>query len=153
MNKGDMTRRLLALAYAAAAIAACRARHEQPGSAGAVPAIWMPIGPVPGPATAGSGPSNPYAGDAAATMEGRHLFDRYNCSGCHGTHAGGGMGPSLRDDRWIYGSTEANIFSSIAEGRAHGMPSWGTKIPDDQVWKLVAYVKSLRTPNEPDPPR
>jgi len=63
------------------------------------------------------------------------------------------MGPSLRDERWIYGSAEANIFSDIAEGRAHGMPSWGTKIPDDQVWKLVAYIKSLRTPNEPDPPR
>jgi len=27
--------------------------------------------------------------------------------------------------------------SSIAEGRGHGMPSWGTKINVDDVWKLV----------------
>jgi len=135
------------------AAAGCQAKHEQAAAAGAIPAIWMPIGPVPGPGIEGPGPANPYAGDAAATMDGKHLFDRYNCSGCHGTHAGGGMGPSLRDERWIYGSKEANIFSSIAEGRAHGMPSWGTRIPDDQVWRLVAYIKSLRTPNEQDPPR
>ena len=33
------------------------------------------------------------------------------------------------------------------------MPSWGSKIPEEQIWKLVAYVKSMRTPQEPEPPQ
>ena len=60
--------------------------------------------------------------------EGRQLFVRFNCSGCHGGRAGGGMGPSLRDVDWIYGNNDAQLFSSITEGRAHGMPSWQTRL-------------------------
>lgn len=62
------------------------------------------------------------------------------------------MGPSLRDVDWIYGSSDAQIFSSIAEGRAHGMPAWGPNLNDEQLWKLAAYIKSLRTRNEIQPP-
>ena len=95
---------------------------------------------------------NPYAGNRTATTEGRQLFVRFNCSGCHGGRAGGGMGPSLRDVDWLYGNRDAQLFSSIAEGRAHGMPSWQPRLTADQIWKLVTYIKSLRTRNEPNPP-
>jgi cytochrome c oxidase cbb3-type subunit 3 len=84
--------------------------------------------------------------------EGRQLFVRFNCSGCHGGRAGGGMGPSLRDVIWLYGNSDAQLFSSIAEGRAHGMPSWHTRLTADQIWKLVTYIKSLRTRDEPQAP-
>jgi cytochrome c oxidase cbb3-type subunit 3 len=47
------------------------------------------------------------------------------------------------DDEWIYGSGPTNIFNSIVEGRPNGMPSWRNKIPDEQVWQLVAYVQSM----------
>ena len=63
-----------------------------------------------------------------------------------------GMAPSLRDEDWLYGQADAQIFNSINEGRAHGMPSWNTKLTEDQTWRLVAYIKSLRTRNEPEPP-
>jgi cytochrome c oxidase cbb3-type subunit 3 len=96
---------------------------------------------------------NPYAGNTGVLSEGRRLFNWYNCSGCHGDHAGGGMGPSLRDSLWYYGGDDAAIFASMTEGRQHGMPAWGVKIPQDQRWKIATYIKSLRTPNEPDPPR
>ena len=62
------------------------------------------------------------------------------------------MGPSLRTGDWIYGGADIQVFNSISEGRAHGMPAWGTKLPEEQIWKLAGYVKSLRTPNEPDAP-
>jgi cytochrome c oxidase cbb3-type subunit 3 len=62
------------------------------------------------------------------------------------------MGPSLRDGDWMYGSNDVQVFSSIAEGRAHGMPSWRRHLTNDQVWKLVAYIKSMRTRNEAQPP-
>jgi cytochrome c oxidase cbb3-type subunit 3 len=116
------------------------------------PAIRTPVGPVPGPVLNPARQTNPYAGNVPAMTEGRQLFVRMNCSGCHGGRAGGGMGPSLRDVDWLYGNTDAQIFSTIAEGRANGMPAWGTMLPEDQIWKLVAYVRSLRTPNEPHPP-
>ena len=32
------------------------------------------------------------------------------------------------------------------------MPAWGTELPEVQIWKIAAYIKSLRTPLEPQPP-
>lgn len=110
------------------------------------------VGPEPGPPRDTVQPRNPL-GDAPATVQdGRRLFVSFNCSGCHGGHGGGGMGPSLRDERWLYGSSEAQIFDSIASGRAHGMPAWGTMLPESEIWKLTAYIRSLRTDAEPDRP-
>jgi cytochrome c oxidase cbb3-type subunit 3 len=80
--------------------------------------------------------------NAYAINEGKRLFDSYNCSGCH-AHGGGGIGPALMDDRWIYGSAPANVFATIVEGRPNGMPSFRGKVPDFQVAQLVAYVRSM----------
>src|SRR5689334_948276 len=44
---------------------------------------------------------SPFQNNAWGTAEGKRLFDSYNCSGCH-AHGGGGMGPPLMDDKWIY---------------------------------------------------
>ncbi len=120
--------------------------------AGSAPPVPTTIGPVPGAMPAAHKRANPLANDPVALQDGRRLFDWYNCSGCHGGHAGGGMGPSLRDPVWLYGDRDDQIFDSIAEGRSNGMPAWGTKIPEHQIWELVAYIKSMRTPQEPDPP-
>ena len=53
------------------------------------------------------------------------------------------MGPPLMDDKWIYGYEGANIYQTIVEGRPNGMPAFRNKIPDAQVWMLVAYVQSM----------
>jgi cytochrome c oxidase cbb3-type subunit 3 len=86
--------------------------------------------------------NSPFQQNAYGMSEGKRLFDYYNCSGCH-AHGGGGMGPALMDDDWIYGDHPANIFAAIVEGRPNGMPSFRNKIPDQQVWQLVAYVQSM----------
>ena len=65
-----------------------------------------------------------------------------NCSGCH-ANGGGGMGAALMDYNWIYGSDPEQVFASIAEGRPNGMPSWKYKLGTQQIWQLVAYVRSL----------
>lgn len=132
--------------------AACDHPPGDVAAASALPAIETPVGPVPGPSMNPPRQQNPYGQELGAISEGRLLFVRMNCSGCHGGRAGGGMGPSLRDIDWIYGGTDAQIFSSIMEGRAHGMPAWGTMLPADQGWKLVAYIRSMRTPSEAQPP-
>lgn len=117
----------------------------------ATPLAAQTIGPTPGPAGDSVGSENPFAKDRRAIGEGRRLFNWYNCAGCHGDHAGGGMGPSLRDSTWLYGNADAQIYASIYEGRTKGMPSW-RQLPKDQIWKLVAYIKTLRTSQEPDRP-
>ncbi|HVN19386.1 MAG TPA: c-type cytochrome [Dongiaceae bacterium] len=141
-----------ALVLALGCTLGCHEQTTHAAASSATPAIGIPVGPVPGPKMMLNLPTNPYTTNQVAITEGRRLFGWYNCSGCHGGHGGGGMGPSLRDPVWRYGSSDAHIFASIAEGRAMGMPAWGTKIPEDQIWKLVAYIKSMRTPSEPDPP-
>jgi cytochrome c oxidase cbb3-type subunit 3 len=145
--------RLACLASTLGILAACRRDLPPLAAAGALSNSAFLIGPQPGADRNIARPTNPYAGNTAVLGEGRKLFNWYNCSGCHGDHAGGGMGPSLRDSLWYYGGDDASIFASITEGRQHGMPAWGAKLPQDQRWKIVAYIKSLRTPNEPDPPR
>jgi cytochrome c oxidase cbb3-type subunit 3 len=131
---------------------ACGPTPPSGGATAAPPPMVTAVGPVPGPPSEVQSAANPYADNRTATVEGRQLFVRFNCSGCHGGRAGGGMGPSLRDVDWIYGSRDAQLFSSIAEGRAHGMPSWQPRMTADQMWKLVTYIKALRTRNEPQPP-
>jgi cytochrome c oxidase cbb3-type subunit 3 len=130
-------------------IAGCNS-HQPVASS--VPPSPTNVGPVPGPPAPLTAAVNPLAGDPVAMQDGRRLFNWYNCSGCHGGHAGGGMGPSLRDKTWLYGDRDDQIFDSIAEGRSNGMPAWGSKIPSNQIWELVAYIKSMRTPGEPEPP-
>jgi cytochrome c oxidase cbb3-type subunit 3 len=83
-----------------------------------------------------------YQGNAFALAEGKRLFSAMNCVGCH-FHGGGGIGPPLMDDEWIYGSDPAQIFNSIVEGRPNGMPSFKGKLPNQQVWEIVAYVRSM----------
>jgi cytochrome c oxidase cbb3-type subunit 3 len=87
-------------------------------------------------------PKAPYQENAWAVSEGKRLFVWYNCAGCH-SHGGGGMGPPLMDEKWIYGSDPIKVHQSIVEGRPNGMPSFGGKIPDAQIWQIVAYVRSM----------
>jgi len=133
---------------------AASAANPQAPPPPAAPALQdrEPVGPIPGPPRERKVPLNPYRDDAEALRDGRHLFVSFNCSGCHGDHAGGGMGPSLRDEDWIYGGEPIDVFDSISQGRAHGMPAWGSMLPPQYVWQLVTYIKSLRTPQEPDKP-
>lgn len=85
---------------------------------------------------------NPAEENAPALSEGKRLYEWYNCSGCH-FHGGGGIGPPLMDNKWIYGSDPANVYETIVEGRPNGMPSFRGKIPDYQIWEIVGYVRSL----------
>ena len=86
--------------------------------------------------------TNVYEENAYAVAQGQRLFTWYNCAGCH-SHGGGGMGPALMDDKWIYGHQPENIFATIVQGRPNGMPSFAGKIPEAQIWQLVAYVRSM----------
>ena len=88
---------------------------------------------------------NPYEADRKAIATGEELFVAYNCIDCHGAGGAGAMGPSFQDGRWHFGGSAGAVFESIAEGRPDGMPSWGGRISNDQIWMLTAYVRQLAT--------
>lgn len=83
--------------------------------------------------------------DPEQIAAGKQLFTAMNCVGCH-FHGGGGMGPPLMDNVWIYGDSIENIAATIREGRPNGMPSFRGFLPDEQIWQLAAYVRSLSHP-------
>jgi cytochrome c oxidase cbb3-type subunit 3 len=83
-----------------------------------------------------------YDDNAWGANEGKRLFGQMNCSGCH-SNGGGGIGPALMDDDWIYGSDPQTIYQTIVGGRPNGMPSYKDRVTPQQVWQLVSYVRSL----------
>ena len=140
-----MITRTLAVVLAVLALAACQReerRFEPPvGSTISAPPVRM--SEIQPSATDTSTTIAPrYEVNAYALAEGKRLFAWYNCNGCH-AEGGGGQGPALMDDVWTYGSSPANVFASIVQGRPNGMPSWGGRIAADQIWMLVTYVRSL----------
>ena len=98
---------------------------------------------VAGPNTPAPTVRSPYEGDVAAIREGERLFNWYNCAGCHGGAGGGGIGPPLADEEWIYGGDRGNIYQSIVQGRPNGMPAYGGRIAPDEIWRIVEFVYSL----------
>jgi cytochrome c oxidase cbb3-type subunit 3 len=148
-----MSRRALAIAVAGAAVlAGCwreqRELREAPAAATRETSVRLgglqPGQPLPAPEIKGA-----YDDNAYGISEGQRLYNWYNCSGCH-FQGGGGIGPALMDDFWIYGSEPQQIYETIAEGRPNGMPSFGGHIPSYQIWQIVAYVRSLAKLARPD---
>lgn len=107
---------------------------------------------APPPASGLSGPSHPagavaradnrYEENAWAVSQGKTWYRAYNCNGCH-AQGGGDVGPALMDATWRYGADPASVFATIAHGRPNGMPAFAGRVPEDQIWQLVAYVRSL----------
>lgn len=85
---------------------------------------------------------NPYETDAKAVAEGKGIYAEH-CSGCHGEDLKGDDGPDLTD-HLSYGETDAEKYRSIAEGRPGGMPPFGSQLGRERIWKLLAYVDSVR---------
>ena len=136
---------LIALCGLALVVSGCEreARRFSVPAANSAPAESLRMGEIQaGGAAAAPGKSNPYEENAYAVSQGQRLFSLYNCVGCH-SHGGGGSGPALMDDKWIYGHEPANVYATIVQGRPNGMPAFGGKIPEAQVWQIVAYVRSM----------
>jgi cytochrome c oxidase cbb3-type subunit 3 len=130
------------LAAATACEREARRFREVPPSANGYDVVVEDRDLQPGGKTPDRTVSSPYEHNAYAISEGKRLYEQWNCSGCH-SHGGGGMGPPLMDDEWIYGSEPENIVETIVEGRPNGMPSFRGRIPNQQLWQIAAYVRSM----------
>jgi putative heme-binding domain-containing protein len=91
------------------------------------------------------GPKNPFEGQPAAIEEGRGVYNQ-RCTTCHGFDgAAGEMGPALGVEGRRYAMQNASeIFGAIRNGiPGTGMPPV-SDMPDEQIWKVAAYIQALR---------
>ena len=88
---------------------------------------------------------NPHTGNAEAMQQGRTLYLQNGCSACHGAGGGGGMGPALLDDEWKFGSDDLTLVKLIkGEIPQQTMPAaFGGVLNEDEIWKVIAFVRSL----------
>jgi len=86
--------------------------------------------------------TNPFANDVMAVRAGRALFAN-RCADCHGADAKGFSGPDLTV-LWADGTSDDRVFQIIRDGVSGSiMPS--STAPDQELWAIVTYVKSIST--------
>lgn len=96
---------------------------------------------------------------------GAAVFQRHGCAGCHGDEGGGGIGPALAG---LYGAEVKLADGAIAKadekylrdciitpqkrrvaGYPEIMPSFTGQIDEEQLLKLIVYIKSLQRKMQP----
>jgi len=85
---------------------------------------------------------NPYGHDEKYEAEGKVLYVE-KCSDCHGKDLKGADGPPLIGPL-KFGEQDPGKYESIARGRPGGMPAFETELGRDRIWKVLAYVDSIR---------
>ncbi len=87
---------------------------------------------------------NPYRDQAEAVADGKRLYEQW-CQVCHAADASGNMGPSLVDDKHVYAqtATDVGMFAIVYAGASGAMQGFSGRITQDDMLKLIAYVRSL----------
>ena len=100
---------------------------------------------APGPAGGGQGRGGG-RGNPAATL----YTER--CAACHGTVEAAGRAPSLFDDIWTRAKDDEGIAAVIADGVPQTeMIPFKTQMTDQQIWQLVAYLRTAGANLKPRP--
>jgi mono/diheme cytochrome c family protein len=113
---------------------------------------------------------SPYQDFATVAEEGHHQFLRPGCNECHGGTGGGGICPPLTTGVWFWGNSDDTLFRLVTLGSqelqkegyprlAQGgigavpMPPMGPAIQtSDDLWKIIAWVRSINPPPKVSPP-
>lgn len=87
--------------------------------------------------------SNPLGRSAEVIAQGRQLYNS-SCTVCHGLEGTvGDRAPALAATRRYLRTSDQDLFDAIKSGiQGTLMPPAG--LPDNDVWKVVAYIRSLR---------
>ncbi len=85
---------------------------------------------------------NPVVHQAESPQVGARLFAQH-CAECHAENAEGKNGkPSLHSEH-VAQATPGQLYWLLTNGSLkNGMPSW-SRLPEQQRWQIVAYLKSL----------
>jgi mono/diheme cytochrome c family protein len=124
--------------------------------------LVLVAGAVPGLCGAQEHPAEPHTHEAGqalvnpveATPEsiarGRQRYV-FSCRQCHGnsgkgdgdmSHAGG-VPSDFTDAVWQHGETAGEIFLVIRDGVTADMQAYANQIPEEDIWNLVNYIRSL----------
>jgi mono/diheme cytochrome c family protein len=113
---------------------------------------------------------SPYQDFAKVADEGHHQFLRPGRNECHGGTGGGGICPPLTTGVWFWGNSDDTLFRLVTLGSqelqkegcprlAQGgigaipMPPMGPAIQtSDDLWKIIAWVRSINPPPKVTPP-
>ena len=112
----------------------------------------MPISPAEGSSNAqvSNIPTEINLEQDSVIQEGKARFIQ-TCAYCHGQEGEAGKTrPFKTHTNW----EPQAIFDTISNGRRRGgniMPTWKDSIPPDEIWKIVAYIKSLSASKEVQP--
>ncbi|TAL81690.1 MAG: cytochrome-c oxidase, cbb3-type subunit III [Candidimonas sp.] len=88
--------------------------------------------------------------DATKAMVGKSLFAA--CAACHGAEGKGNQilgAPNLTDTIWLYGGNLETVEKTIRDGRNGNMPAWSTRLSENEMRVLAAYVYSFSHGNPP----
>ena len=90
--------------------------------------------------------------DEADLSAGSKIYN-VNCVACHRADGGGGIGPNLTDDHWIFEGDIAGVYTVISEGGrpGKGMISWKQDLKPSEIAQVASYILSLHGSNPPDP--
>jgi putative heme-binding domain-containing protein len=105
----------------------------------------------PKPGAAARPATNPLSGDKQAVRDGGAMF-RSRCSGCHGPDAKGYVAPDLTG-LWASGYTDGRVFDIVRRGvQGTDMPAADPeRVPDRDIWKILAYVRTVASDTPPPP--
>ena len=87
--------------------------------------------------------------DKTLVAQGSAIFAQ-NCALCHGKDGKGMISagaPNLTDQVWLYGGDRETVRNTLRYGRAGVMPQWETKLGNERIMLVVAYVYSLSDKN------
>ncbi len=119
-------------------------------SAAIVAGTWLSLPP------AGSSEDDPVADEVKANgdhQRGEKLYNRY-CRGCHGEE---GKGDGLTFQPHVDNLTKKGYIEKLPDsylllaitkggagiGKSHAMPSWESTLSKQQMFDIIAYIRSL----------
>ena len=103
----------------------------------------LAAGAVPAPRPATPTASVAVTQALSGTGEGRRLWLKLNCYGCHGDRAGGGMGPR------VVGAELGDVSEAVLQGQEGGMLSYRNYVSSLDLNNLALYLRSIGTATEP----
>jgi mono/diheme cytochrome c family protein len=113
---------------------ACAAQGEKPATPPAAPA---PAAPPP------ADPAAAFMKSPADVARGKALFVGTCGAYCHRMNASQSDAPYLFDCDWLHGGSNAEVFHTITHGvTGTRMVAFGGAIPDEDIWRIIAYLKS-----------
>ena len=102
---------------------------------------------------------NPVKATPESIEAGKKIFG-YDCAQCHGAGGDGKTDvakdlkiPDLTEPAFLKARTDGELFYILKNGHGN-MPREGDRVPSQQLWNLVNYVRSLvskQPPAEPKP--